>query len=69
MAEKVLVNIFKTKIIQWFLLGLSKSFRKMASGLQMKNKKREDDDDEEEVQVRSKRTNQLQVKTVSAKRR
>lgn len=35
----------------------------------MKNKKREDDDEEEEVQVRSKKTNQLQVKTVSAKRR
>ena len=40
----------------------------MASGLQMKNKKLEDDDDEE-VQVRSKKTNQLEVKTVSAKRR
>jgi len=47
--------------------GLSKSFRKMASGLQMKSRKSNDEEDEE-VEVR-KKTNQLEVKTVSAKRR
>jgi len=48
--------------------GISKSFRKMASGLQMKNKKF-DEEDEEEVQVRNKSGANLDVKTVSAKRR
>jgi len=48
--------------------GLSKSFRKMASGLQMKNKKAEESD-EEEVTVRPKKGDHLEVKTVSAKRR
>jgi len=48
--------------------GISKSFRKMASGLQLKSRKPEEDDDDDEVQVR-KKTNQLDVKTVSAKRR
>ena len=49
------------------IVGLSKSFRKMASGLQMKSRKSNDEEDEE-VEVR-KKTNQLEVKTVSAKRR
>jgi len=48
--------------------GLSKSFRKMASGLQMKSRKADDSDDEE-VQVRPKKGDQLEVKTVAAKRR
>jgi len=48
--------------------GLSKSFRKMASGLQMKNRKAEESD-EEDVVVRNKKGDHLEVKTVSAKRR
>ena len=49
--------------------GISKSFKKMASGLQMKSRKSEGDEDNEEVEVRVKKSNQLDVKTVSAKRR